>query len=98
MTGASVPGRDRKISFHCIYCANVLKTYQTETKLVECSSNTKRKELNIIKTMNFGMASLQWLRWNGFRFSHSPMFTSKPTIFLDHAGYTGKYRPVVKDF
>lgn len=43
------------------------------------------------------MSSLQWLCCDSFCFSRSTMFTNKAITFLE-AGYTGIYRPVVKDF
>ena len=59
----NISGADRRNSYCCIYCLNMVKTCQTETELFEFS----QYELKIKKkTMSFcngfvASASLQWL-------------------------------------
>ena len=88
----------------------MLKINQRETKLFVFSRDTNREELKIRKNnVNLqwlcnndftGMVLLQWLCCNGFvlivRVSPACLFTNKTTSFIND--YTGKYRPVTKDF
>ena len=86
----------------------MLKTYQRETKLFEFSRDANREGLKIRKkrhsicTVFVAIALLQWLHCNGFVAAVfiSPVclcLKTKFSVFLK-AGYTGKYRLVVKDF
>ena len=100
ITEGNPPGNDWKNSY-CIYCPNILKTYQREreTKLFEFSWNTNREELkvrkNVITFQGFvAIASLQWLRCNAFVavVSASPVcfcLKTKLLLFLT-TGYTSK--------
>ena len=47
MTEGNISGTDWKNSYYCIYCPDMLKTYQrvTETKLFESSRNSNWEEL-----------------------------------------------------
>ena len=89
----------RKNNYYCIYCLDMLKTFQRETKLFEYSRNMNREEMSIRKnnvTLQWlrcnvfffnsfvAMVLLEWLRCNGFRFSCLSMFANKVTIFLDN--------------
>ena len=51
------------------------------------------------KTSHFAMVSFKQLRSICFRFPHTPLCASKAIVFcVVVAGFTGKYRPRVKDF
>ena len=66
----------RKNNYYCIYCLDMLKTFQRETKLFEYSRNMNREEMSIRKNnvtlqwlrcnVFFSIALLQWFCWNGF--------------------------------
>lgn len=43
MTEGSIPVADPKSSYYRIYCPDMLKTYQSETELIEFSRDTKRE-------------------------------------------------------
>ena len=81
----NISGADRRNSYCCIYCLNMVKTCQTETELFEFS----QYELKIKKKKRclFAMALLQVLRCNGFRFSNLPMLRNKTAIFLENGLY-----------
>ena len=51
-----------KMSYYCIYCPDMLKTYRRETTMFEFSRETNRKELRKRKRD----VNLQCLRCNGF--------------------------------
>ena len=50
MTEGNNPGTDRKNSYYFIFCPDILKSYQTETKLLEFSRNKDREDLKIRKS------------------------------------------------
>ena len=97
----------RMIFLTCIYCPDILRTYQRETRLFGFSRNTNRKELKI-KLRHFAIVSLcngRTLLCYGyvaleiaFCKQSRTMFPKKATIFFHDALYTEKYRPVGKDF
>ena len=47
MTAANISRVDRKNSYYCIYCLDILSGYQGETKLIAFSGGAKRKKLKI---------------------------------------------------
>ena len=76
MTDGNISGTNQKKNYYCIYCPDMKKTYQRETKLLEFSRDTNREELKIRKsdvTLQWlygnsctAMASLRWLHCIGF--------------------------------
>ena len=55
-----------KSSYFCIYCADMLKTFQGETKLLEFSRDTNREEIGKKNRRLFCSGFVQWLHCNGF--------------------------------
>ena len=51
MTEGNTPSADLKKSYCSIYYPNMLKNYQSQTKLFEFSQDTNREELQIKKTI-----------------------------------------------
>ena len=47
----------KKLSYCCIYCTDMLRTYQRRTKLFEFSRDTSRREFNVRKND----LTCQWL-------------------------------------
>ena len=85
-----------KNSYYCIYCTDMLKTEQRQSKLFEFSQNSQREEFKIKK-----MVSL----CNGFVTFVAMAFVSSVCLCLQTklssmltTVYTGEHRPVVKDF
>ena len=65
-----------KMSYYCIYCPDMLKTYRRETTVFEFSRERNRKELRkrkrdvnlqCLRCNGFAVITpLQWLRYNAF--------------------------------
>ena len=85
MIESNILGSDWKNNYYCIYCSDMLKNYQGETKLLEFSRDANREELRIGKND----VTLQWLRCNVFHFF---IYRFKATIFVDDDLY-GKCQP-----
>ena len=97
MAEGNIPGSDRNDSCYCIYCPEMLKTYQSKTKFFQFPGDANTEELKIKNNITF-----QWLHCNDFVAivfaSHACLcLQTKLSPFLT-TGYLGKYRPVVKDF
>ena len=50
MTEGNNPGTDRKNSYYFIFCPDILRSYETETKLLEFSRNKDREDPKIRKS------------------------------------------------
>ena len=98
----------RKNNYYCIYCLDMLKTFQRETKLFEYSRNMNREEMSIRKNdvtlqwlrcnVSFSIALLQWFCWNGFDVMAFVSLVrlclqTKSPSFLTTV-FSRKYRPV----
>ena len=46
MTEGNIYGTDRKSTYYCVYCPNMLKTYQRQSKLFEFSGDINRNALD----------------------------------------------------
>ena len=101
ITEGNIP--DEKKSCYRIYCPDILKACQRETKLLEFSGDTNKEELKIIKKTLLcngfvAMASLEWFHCTGYGFPFSVCLCLQKKLpsFLTTV-YTGNYRLVVKD-
>ena len=97
-TEGNIPSIDRKDSYCCIYCLNMLKTYQRVTDFFEFSGKANTKELKIRKKTSLGNGFII-IGFVAMAFASHVCLCLKTRLspFLT-AGYLRKYRPAVKDF
>ena len=97
-TEGNISSTDLKDSYYCIYCLDMLKTYQRVTDFFEFSGKANTKELKIRKKTSLGKGFIV-IGFVAMAFaSHVCLCLKTKLLPFLTTGYLRKYRSAVEDF